>query len=57
MERHGWATLDDFRGTMRDRVVVHSKIRRPDADAYHGGYDGEGYARPDARAATLGPRA
>jgi len=45
MERHGWKTLEDFRGLRRDRVVVHSKIRRPDADAYHGGYDdAEGYA-------------
>jgi dihydropyrimidine dehydrogenase (NAD+) subunit PreA len=45
MDRHGWNTLEDFRGTRRDRVVVHSKIRRPDADAYHGGYDdAEGYA-------------
>ena len=45
MERHGWNSLDDFRGIRRDRVVVHSKIRRPDADAYHGGYEGaEGYA-------------
>jgi dihydropyrimidine dehydrogenase (NAD+) subunit PreA len=44
MERHGWKTLDDFRGTRRNRVVVHSKIRRPDAKAYHGGYEAEGYA-------------
>jgi dihydropyrimidine dehydrogenase (NAD+) subunit PreA len=44
MERHGWKTLDDFRGLRRDRVVVHSKIRRPDAKAYHGGYEAEGYA-------------
>jgi dihydropyrimidine dehydrogenase (NAD+) subunit PreA len=45
MERHGWTSLEDFRGLRRDRVVVHSKIRRPDADAYHGGYDdAEGYA-------------
>jgi len=44
MERRGWKSLDDFRGLLRDRVVVHSKIRRPDADAYHGGYDAEGYA-------------
>ncbi len=42
MERHGWTSLDDFRGLRRDRVVAHSKIRRPDADAYHGGYEGEG---------------
>jgi dihydropyrimidine dehydrogenase (NAD+) subunit PreA len=44
MERRGWKSLDDFRGLLRDRVVSHSKIRRPDADAYHGGYDAEGYA-------------
>jgi dihydropyrimidine dehydrogenase (NAD+) subunit PreA len=45
MEKRGWTSLDDFRGLMRDRVVSHSKIRRPDADAYHGGYDdAEGYA-------------
>jgi len=45
MERHGWQTLEDFRGLRRDRVVTHSKIRRPDAKRYHGGYDeAEGYA-------------
>jgi len=45
MDRHGWKTLEDFRGARRDRVVVHSQIRRPDAGAYHGGYeDAEGYA-------------
>src|SRR5438477_6933445 len=45
MDRHGWKTLDDFRGLRRDRVVVHSKCRRPDAGAYHGDYDdAEGYA-------------
>jgi len=44
MERHGWSSLEDFRGLRRERVVVHSKIRRPDNDAYHGGYDAEGYA-------------
>ena len=44
MEKHGWATLDDFRGLRRDRVVTHSQIRRPDAKAYHGGYEAEGYA-------------
>ena len=57
MERHGWSSLEDFRGSRRDRVVVHSKIRRPDADAYHGGYQGEGYASPDVPAGALGPRA
>jgi dihydropyrimidine dehydrogenase (NAD+) subunit PreA len=44
MEKRGWTSLDDFRSLLRDRVVSHSKIRRPDADAYHGGYDAEGYA-------------
>src|SRR5882672_8246727 len=39
MERQGWKTLDDFRGICRDRVGTHSKIRRPDAKDYHGGYD------------------
>jgi len=45
MDHHGWVTLESFRGARRDRIVAHSKIRRPDADAYHGGYeDAEGYA-------------
>jgi len=44
MERHGWTSVEDFRGIRRDRIVQHSKIRRPDGDAYHGGYDAEGYA-------------
>jgi dihydropyrimidine dehydrogenase (NAD+) subunit PreA len=44
MERHGWSRLDEFRGLRRDRVVVHSKIRRPGSADYHGGYDAEGYA-------------
>jgi dihydropyrimidine dehydrogenase (NAD+) subunit PreA len=43
MEQHGWTTLEDFRGLRRDRVVAHSKIRRPEAKAYHGGYEVEGY--------------
>jgi dihydroorotate dehydrogenase len=46
MERHGWTSLEDFRGIRRDRVVVHSRIRRPDSKAYHGGYE-EGYAAAD----------
>ena len=50
MERHGWASLDAFRGMRRDRVVAHSRIRRPDAKAYHGGYEAEGYASADAQA-------
>ena len=50
MERHGWASLDDFRGIRRDRIVPHSRIRRPDAKAYHGGYEAEGYAAEDVPA-------
>ena len=52
MERHGWQTLEDFRGARRDRVVTHSKIRRPDAKTYHGGYEeAEGYAAAEATGA------
>jgi dihydroorotate dehydrogenase len=43
----GWRTLEDFRGAMRDRVVPHSQIRRPDAADYRGGYEAqEGYSNP-----------
>src|SRR5262245_48720715 len=52
MERHGWSTLEDFRGLRRDRIVQHSKIRRPDAKAYHGGYEAEGYAASEAAETT-----
>jgi dihydropyrimidine dehydrogenase (NAD+) subunit PreA len=52
MERRGWATLEDFRGIRRDRVVPHSRIRRPDSKVYHGGYEAEGYAAPEAAATT-----
>jgi dihydropyrimidine dehydrogenase (NAD+) subunit PreA len=48
MEKHGWSTIEDFRGSRRDRVVTHSRIRRPDPKAYHGGYETEGYAAPAA---------
>jgi dihydropyrimidine dehydrogenase (NAD+) subunit PreA len=37
----GWKTLEDFRGLRRDRVVAHSKIKRPEAADYHGGYETE----------------
>jgi len=37
MERRGWSTIEDARGLLRDRVVVHSQIRRPESKAYHGG--------------------
>jgi dihydroorotate dehydrogenase len=49
IERHGWSSLEDFRGIRRDRVVTHSQIRRPESKAYHGGYESEGYAVTDAR--------
>lgn len=50
LERHGdrgWRSLEDFRGLLRDRVVAHSQIRRPDATDYRGGYEAEGYAAPE----------
>jgi len=43
----GWTKLEDFRGIRRDRVVPHSKIRRPEDSDYAGGYDAEGYAEPE----------
>ena len=50
MERNaerGWKRVEDFRGLRRDRIVVHSKIRRPDDSDYAGGYDAEGYSAPE----------
>ena len=51
LEKHaadGWASVEDFRGIRRDRVVLQSQIRRPEGDAYKGGYEpDEGYAAPD----------
>jgi dihydroorotate dehydrogenase len=35
----GWKNLEDFRGIRRDRIVSHSKIKRPDEAHYHGGYE------------------
>ena len=46
MEKKGYATLEDFRGLRRDRIVAHSQIKRPEQFDYHGGYDAEGYAEP-----------
>jgi len=44
----GWTRLEDFRGLLRNRVVAHSRIRRPDASDYAGGYEvEEGYAAPE----------
>jgi dihydropyrimidine dehydrogenase (NAD+) subunit PreA len=41
----GWTSVDSFRGARRDRVVTHSRIRRPEGKDYFGGQDApEGYA-------------
>jgi dihydropyrimidine dehydrogenase (NAD+) subunit PreA len=52
LDRHdgeGWRSPEDFRGLRRDRVVTHSKIRRPDSKEYFGGHDTpEGYAGAEA---------
>jgi dihydropyrimidine dehydrogenase (NAD+) subunit PreA len=50
MDKHGWTTLEDFRGARRSRIVQHSAIRRPDAKAYYGGHEAEGYAGAEATA-------
>jgi dihydropyrimidine dehydrogenase (NAD+) subunit PreA len=52
MDRNGWKSLDDFIGLRRDQVVVHSKIRRQDAETYHGGYESEGNAADIPAGAT-----
>jgi dihydroorotate dehydrogenase len=47
LEKHGFHSLEDFRGSRRDRVVLQSQIRRPEASDYAGGYEAvEGYASP-----------
>ena len=47
-ESRGWQSLDDFRGSRRDRVVLQSEIRRPNPSDYNAGYDVvEGYAAPE----------
>jgi dihydropyrimidine dehydrogenase (NAD+) subunit PreA len=50
MDRNGWTSLDDFIGQRRDRIVAHSKIRRQDPEAYHGGYEAEARMAADAPA-------
>jgi dihydropyrimidine dehydrogenase (NAD+) subunit PreA len=57
MDKNGWKTLEDFRGSRRARVVTHSQIRRPGAKEYHGGYEAEGYAGVESPAGTAGPTA
>ena len=54
MEKRGWSTIEDFRGVRRDRVVTHSRIRRPDAKTYYGGYETEGYAAPNPSPGSSG---
>ena len=47
MDRHGYESLEDFRGLRRDRIVPHSQIKRPDSKGYFGGHEApEGYAVP-----------
>ena len=56
LEKHaadGWNSIEDFRGIRRDRVVLQSEIRRPDASDYEGGYEHvEGYAAPTPAASA-----
>jgi dihydroorotate dehydrogenase len=51
LERKAFTCLEDFRGRLRDRVVSHSQIRRPDDSNYQGGHEAEGYAAPDSNPA------
>src|SRR5262249_6312505 len=42
----GWRSIDEVVGLRRDRIVAHSKIRRPTEKDYRGGYEAEGYEEP-----------
>jgi dihydropyrimidine dehydrogenase (NAD+) subunit PreA len=42
-----YTSLEQFRGLLRNRVVAHSQIRRPDEKDYRGGYETEGYAKSE----------
>ena len=59
LDRHaadGWRSVEDFRGLRRDRIVTHSKIRRPDSKEYFGGHDApEGYATADGNEKQVQP--
>src|SRR5436190_11443173 len=46
MDKRGYASLEDFLGLRRDRIVPHSQIKRPEQIDYRGGYEEEGYAVP-----------
>jgi len=37
LDRKGYASVEDFRGLARNRIVDHSQVRRK-SDAYNGGY-------------------
>jgi dihydroorotate dehydrogenase len=53
LEKHNFSSLEDFRGSRRDRVVLQSQIRRPSDADYAGGYEAvEGYAAPETAQAT-----
>jgi dihydropyrimidine dehydrogenase (NAD+) subunit PreA len=46
-EARGFGKLEDFRGRHRERVVAHSRIRRPEDADYQGGHEPQGgYAAP-----------
>jgi len=38
MDRHGYNSIEEFRGVARERIVEHSQVRRK-SDAYNGGYE------------------
>ncbi len=38
LERKGYASIEEFRGIARERIVEHSRIRRK-SEAYNGGYE------------------
>ena len=51
--KDGWKSVEDFRGIRRDRIVLQSDIRRPEASDYHSGYENvEGYAAPQPEVAV-----
>src|SRR5437763_11940628 len=56
MDSRGFASLSDFRGARRDRIVPHSQIKRPDTREYHGGYEDEAVEGYAGRAEGVGGR-
>ncbi len=56
LDRHaerGWTSAESFRGLLRERVVPHSEIRRPDDKDYHGGREA-GDRAPEAAGGARG---